>query len=81
MAANFGMEFVGEIEGHRADGKVDNVTLRSVNEDLVGEDMELQLFFVDFFAFAEASSGGLELGNPEEIGGEMLDFASAIVLG
>ena len=81
MAANFGMEFVGEIEGHRADGKVDNVTLRSVNEDLVGEDMELQLLFVDFFAFAEASSGGLELGNPEEIGGEMLDFAGAIVLG
>ena len=81
VATDFGVKAVGEVERKGAVGEVDNVALGGVDEDFVGEEVEFELFKVDLFAFAEGGGGGLDLGNPEEVGGEVLDFAGAIVFG
>ncbi len=81
VSADFGVEAVGEVKREGTVRQIDDVTFRGVNEDFVGEKVELELFEVDFFAFAELGGGGLELGNPEEGSREMLDFAGAVVFG
>ena len=75
------MEAKGEVERERALRQVDNIALRGVDEDFVGKKIKTKFFKVDFFAVAELSGGVLELGNPEEVGGEMLDFALFVVFG
>ena len=81
VVADFGVEAVGEVEGEGTDGEVDDVAFGRVDEDFVGEEVEFELFDVDFFAFAEAGGGGLEFGDPEEVGGEVLDAAFLVVFG
>ena len=80
VAADFAVEAIGEVEGEGTLGEVDDVALWGIDENLVGEEVQFQLVEIDLFAFAEAGSGGLELGNPEEVSGEVLDFAFFIIL-
>jgi len=79
VAANFAVEAEGEVEREGAVWQVDDVALWRVNEDFVGEEVEAELFHVNFFTFLEAGGGFLEFGNPEEVGGEVFDFALFVV--
>ena len=81
MATNFAVEAEGEVERKGTFRKVDNVALWRIDEDFVREEVETELFEIDFFAFAKFGGGVLEFGNPEKIGREMLDFALFIVFG
>ena len=81
VAADFAVEAEGEVEGEGAFGEVDDVAFGGVDEDFVGEEVEAEFFEVDFFAFAEFGGGILEFGNPEEVGGEVLDFSLFVVFG
>ena len=81
MAADFGVEAEGEVEGEGAFGEVNDVALRGVNEDFVGEEVEAEFFHVNFFTFFEFGGGFLKFGNPEEVGGEVFDFACFVVFG
>ena len=81
FAADFGVEAVGEVEREGTAGQVDDVTFGGVDEDFVGEEVEFEFASVDFFAFAKFSGGFLEFGDPEEVGGEMSDFAFFVGVG
>ena len=81
VAADFAVETEGEVEGERAGGEVDDVAFGGVDEDFIGEEVEAEFSHVNFFAFFEASGSFLELGNPEEVGGEVFDFALFVVFG
>ena len=73
------METEGEVERKGTFGQVDDVALRRVDEDFVGEEVETELAHVDAFTFFEPSGGFLKLGNPKEVGGEVFDFALFVV--
>ena len=81
MLADFGVETIGEVERKSAVREVDDVAFWGVDEDFVGEEVETKFFEIDFFAFAELSGGGLELGNPEKVGREVLDAAFFVAFG
>ena len=75
------MKTIGKIKRKRAFWQIDDVAFWRINEDFIGEKIELEFFEIDFFTFFKLSGGGLKLGDPEEIGGKMLDFAGAVVFG
>lgn len=81
MFADFGMETVSEVEWQRTNREIDDVTLGSVDENFVGEKIKAKFFDVNFFAGAKLGGGFLKLGDPEEVGREMLDFAGFVVFG
>ncbi len=73
------METKSKIERHGAFGEVDDVALWGVDEDFVGEEIEPKFLEVDLFAVAKFGGGVLEFCNPEEVGGEVLDFALFVI--
>ena len=72
------METIGEVERHGAFGQINNVAFGRVDEDLVGKKIEPKLLFVDFFARSEFGSGFLEIFNPEQVGGKLIDATLGI---
>ena len=48
---------------------------------MVGEEIKFEFVDVNFLAGAEFGGGGLKFVNPEEISGEMLNFARAVIFG
>ncbi len=48
---------------------------------MIRKEVEFELVEIDFLTRAEFGGGGLEFVNPEKIGGEVLDFAGAVVFG
>lgn len=81
VVADFRVEAIGKIERKCAPRQVDDIAFRSVEKNLVGKEIEFELAEIDFLPFAKARGGHLELVNPEEISGEMLDFAFFVVFG
>ena len=73
------MEAESEIEREGAFWKVNNIALWGVDENFVSKKVKAEFFEVDFFAFFELCGSFLELGNPEEVGWEMLDFPLFVV--
>lgn len=76
--ADFAVEAVGEIERHGAFGEIDNVASWGIDEDFIGEEVEFELFGVDFFALAEFGGGFLEIFDPEEVARKGADAAFGV---
>ena len=79
FGANFGVEAKSEIERKGAFEEVNHVAFGGVDEDLVGEKVEFKFAGIDLFAMGELGAGFLELFDPEEVGGELLDFAADVI--
>ena len=75
------MKTVSEVERQRTFRYIDDVALRSINKNFVGEEIKAEFFNIDFFASAKLGSGFLELSNPEKISWEMLNLASFVIFG
>lgn len=69
------MEAVGEVERHGAFGEIDDVAFGGIDEDFVGEEVEFEFFAIDFFAAGKFGASFLEFFDPEQVGGELGDFA------
>ena len=65
--ADFAMEAIGEVERHGTFGEIEDVTLRGVDENFIGEEVDFELFEVDLLPFAKTSGSGLKLSDPEKI--------------
>ena len=74
------MEAVSEVKRESALGKVNNVAFGGVNEDLVGKEVELELFGINFFAVCELGGGFLELLDPEELDGKFCHLTVGVGL-
>ena len=81
VAADFAVKAEGEVEWKGTFGEVDDVALGCVDEDFVGEEVEAELFEINFLTFFELGGGVLKLSNPEEVGGQMLDLTFFVTFG
>lgn len=79
MLADFGVKTIGKIKRKRAFWQVDDISFWGIDKDFVGEEVEAKFLDIDLFAGAKFGSGFLELGNPEEVSREVLDFTSFVV--
>lgn len=81
VTTDFTVKTESKVEWKGTLRKINDVALGCIDKDFVGEEVKAELSKVDFFAFFELGCSILKLGDPEEVGGQMLDLALFVTFG